>query len=95
MFKDIQIGSNSTHTITRMQFPVQLVATHIIHRAQGFILDHLGFDPNGVYKHGFTYTTFFRIKNKENLYLFKPLQIKNFQIDPSVAIKIHRYDDKS
>jgi hypothetical protein len=34
MFKDIQSGSNSTHTIRRMQFPIQLVATHTIHPAQ-------------------------------------------------------------
>jgi hypothetical protein len=34
MFKEIQIGSNSTHTIRKMQFPIQLVATHTIHRAQ-------------------------------------------------------------
>jgi hypothetical protein len=33
MFKDIQIGSNSTHIITRMQFPIQLVTTCTIHQA--------------------------------------------------------------
>jgi hypothetical protein len=33
MFKDIQISSNSTHTIIRMQFPIQSVATHTIHQA--------------------------------------------------------------
>jgi hypothetical protein len=29
--KDIQIGSNSTHIITRIQFPIQLAATCTIH----------------------------------------------------------------
>jgi hypothetical protein len=29
--KDIQIGSNSFHIITKTQFPIQLVATCIIH----------------------------------------------------------------
>jgi hypothetical protein len=27
----IQIGSNPSHIITRIQFPIQLAATHIIH----------------------------------------------------------------
>ncbi len=90
IFKYIQIGSNSTHTITRMQFPIQLAATRTIHRAQGLRFNHLAFDPNGVYKHGFTYIIFFCIKNKDNLYLLKPLQMKKFQIDPSVVIKMHR-----
>ncbi len=45
-------------------------------------------DPNGVYKHGLTYATLSYIKKKENLYFLQPLQMKNFQIDPSVAIEI-------
>ncbi len=49
MFKDIQIGSNSTYIITRMQFPIQLVVACTIHQAQGLTYDHLTFDPNGVY----------------------------------------------
>jgi hypothetical protein len=64
IFKDIQIGSNSTDTITRMQFPIQLIATRTMHWAQWLRFNHLAFDPNGVYKHGFTYTTIFCIKNK-------------------------------
>jgi hypothetical protein len=87
--KDIQIGSNSTHIITRMQFPIQLVEPCTIYQAQGLTFNHLAFDPNGVYKYGFTHTTFFCIKNKENFYLLKPLQMKNFEIEPNVAIKIH------
>jgi hypothetical protein len=50
----------------------------------------LAFDPNGVYKHGSTFTTLSCIKNKENIYLFQPLQMKNFQINPSVAIEMHQ-----
>jgi hypothetical protein len=84
--KDIQIGSNSTHIITRMQFPIQLVEPCTIYQAQGLTFDHLAFDLNGVYKHGLTYITLCHIKNKENLYLLQPLQMKNFQIDPSVGI---------
>jgi hypothetical protein len=87
--KDIQIGSNSTHIITKIQFPIQLTATCTIHQAQGLTLDHLAFDPNGVYKHGLTYATLSCIKNKENIYLLQPLQMKKFQIDPSVAIEMH------
>jgi hypothetical protein len=68
--KDIQIGSNSIHIITNIQFPIQLVATHTIHRTQGLTLYHLAFDPNGVYKYGSTNTTLSHINNKENIYLF-------------------------
>jgi hypothetical protein len=59
--KDIQIGSNSTHIIKRMQFPIPLATTriihqtqgtHIIHQTQGLTLHHLAFDPNGEHKHG-------------------------------------------
>jgi hypothetical protein len=69
LFKDIQIASNSIHVITRMQFPIQLVATHVIHQAKGLTLDHLTFDPNGVYKHCLTYTTLSHLKNN---FFFKP-----------------------
>jgi hypothetical protein len=72
-----------------MQFPIQLVATCTIYQAQGLTFDNLAFDLNGVYKHGLTYTTLCHIKNKENLYLLQLLQMKNFQIDPSVAIEMH------
>jgi integrase len=50
----------------------------------------LAFDPNGVYKYGSTLTTFSRIKNKENTYLFQPLHMKNFQINRSVALEMHQ-----
>jgi hypothetical protein len=63
--KDIQIGSNSFHIITRTQFPIQLATTHTIHQAQGLTLDYLTFDPIKVYKHGLTYTTFFHVKKKK------------------------------
>ncbi len=39
--KDIHIGSNSTHIITRMQFPIQLVIKCTIHQTQGLTLDQL------------------------------------------------------
>jgi hypothetical protein len=90
IFKDIQIGSNSTHIITRMQFPIQLTIGCTIHRTQVLTIDYLAFDLNGIYKHGLTYITFSHIKNKENLYLLQPLQMKNFLIDRSVAIEMHQ-----
>jgi hypothetical protein len=72
-----------------MQFPIQLVATRTIYRAQGLTFDHLVFDLNGIYKHGLTYTTLSHIKKKNNIYFLQPLQMENFQIDPSVAIEMH------
>jgi len=69
-----------------MQVPIQLVTTRTIYQAQGLTFDHLAFDLNGVDKHGLTYTTLSHIKNKKNIYLLQPLQMKNFQIDLSVAI---------
>jgi hypothetical protein len=76
--KDIQIGSNSSHIITKTQFPIQLVATHTIHQTQGLTLDYLPFDPTNDYKHDLTYTTFSRVKNFSFFYLLQPLQMKEF-----------------
>jgi hypothetical protein len=74
-----------------MQFLIQLAATiGVIYWAQGLTLDHLAFDPNTIYKHGLTYITFSRIKNKKNLYLLQPLQMKIFQIDSSIVIEMHQ-----
>jgi hypothetical protein len=70
IFKDIQIGSNSFHIITRTLFPIQLVTTHTIHRAQGLTLDYLSFDPINVYKHGLTYTTFFHVKFFKDFFIY-------------------------
>ncbi len=68
--KDIQIGSNSFHIITRTQFPIQLVAKHIIHRAQRLTLDYFAFDPTNVYRHGLTY---FLVLRKKNFFTFHNL----------------------
>jgi hypothetical protein len=68
MFKDIQIGSNSTHTITRMQFPIQLVATCTIHRAQGLTLDHLAFDPNGLYNNMVSHIQHFLVLRTKQIF---------------------------
>jgi hypothetical protein len=57
---------------------------------QGLTLDYLAFDPTNIYKHGLTYITFSCVEKKENLYLVQPLQMKKFQIDPSVAIEMHQ-----
>jgi hypothetical protein len=53
-----------TRNLGAHQFPIQLVATCTIHQTQGLTLDYLAFDPTNVYKHGLTYTTFFRVKKK-------------------------------
>jgi len=71
--KDIQIGSNSSHIITIIQFLIQLVTTGTIHWTRGLTLDYLAFDPTNVYKHGLTYITFSRVKRKEFFYLLQPL----------------------
>jgi hypothetical protein len=71
--KDIQIGSNSFHIITRKQFPIQLASACTIHQTQRLTLDYLTFDPINVYKHGLTYTTLFCVKKKEIFYLLQPL----------------------
>ncbi len=59
---DIQIGPNSSHVITKTQFPIQLATTCTIHQAQGITFDYLTLDPTNVYKHGLTYTSFFHAK---------------------------------
>ncbi len=59
--KDIQIGPNSSHVITRTQFPIQLTTTCTIHWAKGITFDYLTFDPTNVYKHGLTYTSLFHV----------------------------------
>jgi hypothetical protein len=63
--KDIQIGPNSSHIITRTQFAIQSTITCTKHQAQILIFNYLKFDPTNVYKHGLTYTTFSRVKKKE------------------------------
>ncbi len=60
----IQRYSNYSHIITRTQFPIQLVITRTIHRAQGLTLDYLIFDLTNVYKHGLTYPTLSCVKKK-------------------------------
>ena len=49
--KDVEVGSNFTHKITRTQFPIQLVVAHTIHQAQGLI-QLFGSWSKRVYKHG-------------------------------------------
>jgi hypothetical protein len=67
--KDIQIGSTSSHIITRTQFPIQLATTCTIHETQGLTFDYLTFDLTSVYDHGLTYMSFSRVK-KEKIFLF-------------------------
>jgi hypothetical protein len=80
----IQIGSNPIHTVTRIQFPIQLAIGLTIHYAKGLSFDCLAFDPSDVTKHDLTYTMLFCICSKKHLYLFFPLPSKNFHIDSIV-----------
>ncbi len=50
--------------ITCTQYQIQPVATCTIHRFQGFTVDYLTFDPNGVHHHSLTYTTLSRVSKK-------------------------------
>jgi hypothetical protein len=61
IIKDIKIGKNQTHIITRIQFSIQLAITKTIHQSQGLSLDELAFDPTNVKKHGLSYIVFSHI----------------------------------
>ena len=93
--KEIRIGKNQTHLITRIQFPFQLAAARTIHRSQGLSLDDVVFNPYGVNKHGLAYTTLSRIRTKEKLYLLSPLTTSNFQVDPTVLDEMKRLTSNS
>jgi hypothetical protein len=80
IIKDIKIGKNQFHIITRIQLLIQLAAI-TIHQSQGLSLDDLTFDPTNVKIYGLSCTTFFCIRTKEWLYLSTPLQHQNFHID--------------
>jgi hypothetical protein len=61
IIKDIKIGKNQTHIITRIQFSIQLAIAKTIHQSQGLSLDELAFDPTNVKKHGLSYIAFSHI----------------------------------
>jgi len=63
--KEIQIGTNETHLITRIQFPIQLATAQTIHRSQGLSLDEMAFDPSGINKHGLVYIALSKIRTKK------------------------------
>ncbi len=83
--KEIQVGVNPNHVITHIHYPIQLVATHTIHRSQGLILDYLAFDTHGVHLHGLAYTILSCVRKKEKLFLFTPLIDANFKVDKCVS----------
>ncbi len=78
---EIQIGSNPFHIIIRIQFPIQLVATHTSHQAQGLTLNCLAFYPSGVTKHGLTYIALSQVCSKKHLYILSPWLNKNFEVN--------------
>jgi len=65
IIKDIRIGKNQSHIITRIQLLTQLVATRIIHRSQGLSLNDLAFGPTNGNKHGLSYIVISHIQTKE------------------------------
>ena len=88
--KEIRIGKNQFHLITKIQFPIQLVVVRIIHKAQGLSLDDLIFNPCSVHKYELAYIALSSIRSKEKLYLSDSLEILNFQIDNSILEKMKR-----
>ncbi len=60
---EIQISSNPSHIITRIQSPIQLILAHIIYEAQGLTLD-----PSGVTKHSLIYIALSQVCFKEYFY---------------------------
>ncbi len=66
----IKIRSNPPHTITRIQFPIQLATTCTIHRSQGLTLDCLAFDSTIMTKHGLTYIALSKVHWKKNCIYF-------------------------
>jgi len=59
-----------------------------MHRSQGFTLDSFSFDPIGIQKHGFMYTTYSHVKNIESLYLLNALTHKKFRVKKKVDIEM-------
>jgi len=81
----VQVGHNSNHLFTCIQFLIQRVVARTIHCAQSLLLmDNLTFDPHGVFWHGLTYKTWYKIRTKENPYLHNPLQQKLISVDVMV-----------
>lgn len=54
--KEIQIGNNKNHSITMIQFSIQLASTRIINRFQGLTMVKMAFDSTCVTKYGLTHT---------------------------------------
>jgi hypothetical protein len=74
----IQIGSNPTHTSTRIQFPIQLAIGRTIHYAQGLTFDCLACDPSNIAKHDLTYTILSCICSKNTLIFIFPITKQKF-----------------
>jgi hypothetical protein len=64
----IKIGNNPSHNIMKIQFPIQLTTTCILHCSQRLFIDCLTFDPIGVIRHGLIYITLSRFYSKELLF---------------------------
>jgi len=65
--QEVQVGHNSNHLFTCIQFPIQLAIVKTIFRAQSLSMDNLTFNPHGVSRYSLTCTTLFTICTKINL----------------------------
>jgi len=83
------LAKNQSHSITKIQFPIQLTTTTTIHQPLGLLLNELAFDPTNVRKHGLSYIVFSHIQTKEGLDLLTPFH-QNFHIDQHVVEEINR-----
>ncbi len=68
IIKNIKIGKNQTHIITRIQFSIQLTVAITIHQSQGLSLDESAFYPTNVKKHRLSYNVFFFSFKEKNDY---------------------------
>jgi len=75
----IKIGNNPSHIIMKIQFPIQLTTTCMLHCSQKLFIDCLTFDPIGVIRHGLTYITLSRLYSKKQLFYSHHYYTKSFK----------------
>jgi hypothetical protein len=73
IFKEIQIGVNSSHLISHIQFPIVPAIVHTIHKSQGLTLDYVAFHQIRATHHDLTYTSLSQISTKKKLVFISSL----------------------
>jgi hypothetical protein len=63
----------------KIQFPIQLITTCILHCSQRLSIDCLTFDPIGVIRHGLTYITPSMFYSNEYLFYSHHYSTKTFK----------------